>query len=74
MSKQTEKAPVAEPTMADVMALVADLQAKLAAKDAPAADADFSEQVADAEKAGAKAVQVVPSLQKGAQPALRVDH
>jgi hypothetical protein len=68
--------PAAEPTMADLMALIQAQAAQIAALQKPVAEVvahDFSEEKAAAEKAGFKA-QVVPSLQKGASPALRVDY
>jgi ABC-type Zn uptake system ZnuABC Zn-binding protein ZnuA len=77
MSKQATKpegeAPKAEPTVADLMAVIAQMQAHLAAQIPAAVKVDFEAEVAEATAKGFKA-HVVPSLQKGASPALRVDH
>lgn len=62
MAKINTQAPEASP--------VADEQAPVV--ETPALP--FADEVAAAEAAGAKAVQVVYSGQPGAQPALRVDH
>ncbi|KQW02218.1 hypothetical protein [Rhizobacter sp. Root1221] len=73
MSKQATATEAKEPTVAELMALVAELQAKVNGQAVPVTASDFAVEVALAEKAGFKP-QVVPSLQKGASPALRTDY
>ena len=77
MSKQATRpegeTPKAEPTVAELVAVIAQMQAQLAAQAPVATKVDFEAEMAQAMSKGFKA-QVVPALQKGASPALRIDH
>lgn len=77
MTKQATAPEAKEPTVAELMALVVQLQKQVTAGQAAPTTGvtaeDFAGDIEAAEKAGFKP-QVVPSLQKGASVALRTDY